>query len=98
MRRGFGARQLIFLTDVEGVLDGSKRILPALTPAESRELIASGVAAGGMQAKLNAALAALEGGVEQVRIAPGGAEDALERVLAGEEIGTRMLAREAQAA
>ena len=24
----FGARQLIFLTDVEGVLDGSKRILP----------------------------------------------------------------------
>ena len=76
----------------------SKRILPALTPAESRELIASGVAAGGMQAKLNAALAAMEGGVEQVRIAPGGVEDALERILAGEEIGTRMLAREAQAA
>ncbi len=94
----FGAGQLIFLTDVEGVLDGSKRVLPALTPAESRELIASGVAAGGMQAKLNAALAAIEGGVEQVRIAPGGVEDALERVLAGEEIGTRMLAREAQAA
>jgi acetylglutamate kinase len=94
----FGARQLIFLTDVEGVLDGSKRILPALTPTESRELIASGVAAGGMQAKLNAALAALEGGVEQVRIAPGGVENALERALSGEEIGTRMLAREAQAA
>ena len=94
----FGARQLIFLTDVEGVLDASKRILPALTQAESRELIASGVAAGGMQAKLNAALAALEGGVEQVRIAPGAAENALRRALAGEEIGTQMLAREAQAA
>jgi acetylglutamate kinase len=61
-------------------------------------LIASGVAAGGMQAKLNAALAALEGGVEQVRIAPGAAENSLHRILAGEEIGTRMLAREAQAA
>jgi acetylglutamate kinase len=94
----FGARQLIFLTDVEGVLDASKRVFPALTPAESQELIASGVAAGGMQAKLNAALAALEGGVEQVRIAPGAVENALERVLAGEEIGTQMLAREAQAA
>jgi acetylglutamate kinase len=94
----FGARQLIFLTDVEGVLDASKRILPALTPEESRELIASGVAAGGMQAKLNAALAALDGGVEQVRIAPGAAENALCRALAGDEIGTQMLAREAQAA
>jgi acetylglutamate kinase len=94
----FGARQLIFLTDVEGVLDETKRILPSLTAAESRGLIASGVAAGGMQAKIEAALAALEGGVEQVRIAPGGLENALDRVLAGEEIGTRMLAREAQAA
>ena len=94
----FGARQLIFLTDVEGVLDASRHILPALTPSASRELIASGVAAGGMQAKLNAAMAALEGGVEQVRIAPGAAESALERALAGEEIGTQMLAREAQAA
>jgi acetylglutamate kinase len=94
----FGARQLIFLTDVEGVLDGSKRVLPALTTSESRELIESGVAAGGMQAKLNAALAAIESGVDQVRIAPGGADNALDRILAGEEIGTRMLAREAQAA
>ncbi len=94
----FGARQLIFLTDVEGVLDGSKRVLASLTASESNELIASGVAAGGMQAKLNAALAALDGGVEQVRIAPGAAENSLDRILGGEEIGTRMLAREAQAA
>ncbi len=94
----FGATQLIFLTDVEGVLDGAKRILRSLTASASEELIASGVAAGGMQAKLNAALAALEGGVDQVRIAPGAAENALERILAGEEIGTRMMLREAQAA
>jgi acetylglutamate kinase len=94
----FGATQLIFLTDVEGVLDGAKRVLPALTAAGSQELIASGVAAGGMQAKLNAALAALEGGVGAVRIAPGTAENALERLLAGEELGTRMVAGEAQVA
>ena len=51
-----------------------------------------------MQAKLNAALAALEAGVEQVRIAPGGAKNALARALAGEEIGTKMELREEQAA
>ena len=86
----FGARQLIFLTDVEGVLDGAGRVRPVLTVAESRRLIADGVATGGMQAKLEAALAALTGGVEQVRIAPGAAEGVLERVLAGGGIGTRM--------
>ena len=87
----FGAERLVFLTDVDGVLDGEKRIRRALTAAESRELIADGVATGGMQAKLNAALDALAGGVERVRIAPGAAPNVLARVLAGEEIGTEMI-------
>jgi len=94
---GFGAKQLIFLTDVEGVLDASKQIRRTLTALQSRQLIADGIATGGMQAKLNAALAALAAGVEQVRIAPGAAENALARALAGEEIGTKM-ALEEQAA
>ena len=87
----FGADQLVFLTDVDGVLDAAKQVRPILTAAESRALIADGVATGGMQAKLNAALAALEGGVGQVRIAPGAAERVLDRILAGEPIGTRMV-------
>ena len=33
---GFGARQLIFLTDVEGVLDGNKQLCLLLTAADSR--------------------------------------------------------------
>jgi acetylglutamate kinase len=98
----FGARRLIFLTDVEGVLDGSGRVRPVLTAAESRRLIAEGVATGGMQAKLEAALAALAGGVEQVRIAPGAADGVLERVLAGGGVpsgpGTRMAPGEAATA
>jgi acetylglutamate kinase len=89
------AEQLIFLTDVEGVMDGSKRVLPCLTGAESRALVAEGVASGGMQAKLNAAIAALESGVDQVRIAPGGMPEVLDRILAGEPIGTRMVLKEA---
>jgi glutamate 5-kinase len=51
-----------------------------------------------MQAKLNAALAALTAGVEQILIAPGAAENALARALAGEEIGTRMAQHEEQMA
>jgi acetylglutamate kinase len=87
----FGAEQLVFLTDVEGVRDGGGQVRPVLTAADSRSLIAGGVATGGMQAKLNAALAALEGGVGQVRIAPGMAQRVVDRVLSGEEIGTRMV-------
>jgi acetylglutamate kinase len=94
----FGARQLIFLTDVEGVLDGQKRVLVSLTASASHELIASGIAAGGMQAKLDAALSALENGVQQVRIAPGASENVLERILAGEQVGTKMMLDEVQAA
>ena len=93
----FGAAQLIFLTDVEGVLDGAGRVRPVPSAAESQRLIAGGVATGGMQAKLNAALAALDGGVEQVRIAPGAAEGVLDQVLAGGDIGTRMVLSEVHA-
>ena len=94
----FGAERLIFLTDVEGVLDGEKRLRRMLTAAESRDLIARGVATGGMQAKLNAALDALAGGVAGVRIAPGAAPDVLARVLNGEQIGTEITLGEAMTA
>ena len=88
----FGAEQLVFLTDVEGVMDAARQVRGVLTAAESEALIAAGIATGGMQAKLNAALAALKGGVAAVRIAPGAAPRILERVLAGEAVGTRMVA------
>jgi acetylglutamate kinase len=87
----FGAGQLIFLTDVEGVMDAKKQIQPLLNALASRQLIDAGVATGGMQAKLNAALNALEAGVAQVRIAPGATANILDRILAGEEIGTKMV-------
>ena len=87
----FGAQQLIFLTDVEGVLDAARQVRPLLTAGESEQLISTGVATGGMQAKLEAALAAVRGGVEQVRIASGAATNVLDRLLDGEKIGTRMV-------
>ncbi len=91
----FGARQLLFLTDVAGVLDAGQRVRAVVCAGEIAQLISGGIATGGMQAKLNAALAALEGGVEQVRIAPGAAAGVIERILAGEDLGTRVVASEA---
>jgi acetylglutamate kinase len=71
-------------------MDGSHQVRPVLTADEARALLASGVASGGMQAKLNAALAALEAGIAEVRIAPGGTEGVLMRILQGEALGTRL--------
>lgn len=84
----FGADRLIFLTDVAGVLDAGKSLLPRLTMARSEALIAAGVATGGMLAKLNAATGALRQGVPQVRICAGAADDVLVRILGGEDLGT----------
>jgi acetylglutamate kinase len=87
----FGASSLIFLTDVDGVLDGERRILRSLTAAEADCLIAGGIATGGMLAKLNAASAALRAGVGEVRIAPGALDGVLNKLLDGTEVGTRMV-------
>jgi acetylglutamate kinase len=59
-----------------------------LTRQQSADLIASGVATGGMLAKLRAVDAAIEGGVREVRIALGSEPGVIERVLAGEDLGT----------
>jgi acetylglutamate kinase len=88
---GFGAGKLIFLTDVEGVRDAAGQIKDTLTSAEALDLIRHGVATGGMQAKLEAALAALEQGVEEVTIAPGARAGIVASLLAGEQAGTRLI-------
>jgi acetylglutamate kinase len=63
-----GAAELFFMADVPGVLDDAKRAIPALDPGAAAWLVASGTAAGGMAAKLEAARRALAGGVGRVRI------------------------------
>lgn len=67
----FRVETLLFLTDVDGVRGADGQILPALSAAECAQLIADGVATGGMQAKLNAAVDAIGRGIARVVIAPG---------------------------
>jgi acetylglutamate kinase len=70
------ADQLIYLTDVAGVLEG-ERVLPAIACREIEGLVQSRIVSGGMVLKLEAAKRALEGGVREVRIVGGGSPDAI---------------------
>jgi len=70
------ADQLIYLTDVPGVLDGEK-VLSTITCEEVERLVQCHVVSGGMVLKLEAAKRAIEGHVREVRIVGGTAKDAL---------------------
>ena len=58
---GLGARQLVLMTDVDGVRDKSGTNLDTISPDEAEALIDDGTIAGGMVPKVNAALSALAG-------------------------------------
>jgi acetylglutamate kinase len=89
---GIGARQLVLLTDVDGVRDAEGRRLDTLTVAEAETLIDSGVIAGGMVPKIRAALAALAWDGAEAVIADASADRALERALTDPTFGTRLTA------
>jgi len=87
----FKAEKLLFLTDVDGVRNASGAVEPRLTIAQARALIEQGVATGGMQAKLEAATAALAQGVGQVVIAPGAAAGIVKQLLESQPRGTTLV-------
>jgi acetylglutamate kinase len=65
------AKRLLLLTDVPGVLDKDKKLLPELTVAQCRALIADGTITGGMIPKIETCIYAIEQGVEAVVILDG---------------------------
>lgn len=72
------ASDLLFVSDVAGVMkDGTS--VSMLAPEDAQRLIEDGTVHGGMAAKLQAALAAVEGGVERVRISDIAAIEQLDR-------------------
>ena len=88
----FGADKLLFLTDVAGVCDAQMRVYPQLTVSHCQELIDGGVATGGMRAKLESAMDALRRGVGQIVIAPGMQPGVLRQLMAGDAVGTLLMA------
>ncbi len=65
------AARFLLLTDVPGVLDAKEQLMPELTAAEARSLIASGIVSGGMTPKVETCLDAVAGGVEAAVIVDG---------------------------
>ena len=57
-----GASRLIMLTDVEGVLDASGKLIPRLSIGQARQLISSGVINGGMIPKVETCIEAVNSG------------------------------------
>ncbi len=72
------ASDLLFVSDVAGVLVNGEP-LGIIGSDDAQRLIDDGTAQGGMSAKLQAALAALKGGVERVRISDIAAIEHLDR-------------------
>jgi acetylglutamate kinase len=91
---GLGARQLVLLTDVDGVRDATGRKLATLTADEAEALIADGTIGGGMVPKVRAALSALAWDGSTAIIADSAAEQALTRALEDPDSGTRLTAGE----
>ncbi len=66
-----GAKRLLFLTDVPGVLDKNKQLIKELRVDDIRGLIADGTITGGMIPKVETCIYAIEQGVEGVVILDG---------------------------
>jgi acetylglutamate kinase len=65
------ATRLIMLTDVPGVLDKDKRLIPALTIAQAEQAIADGTITGGMIPKVECCVDAVRQGVRGAVILDG---------------------------
>lgn len=89
-----GVEQMVVVTDVPGIMktvDGEKRVLPVVSVAEIEEMIATGDIYGGMIPKVRAAIACIQGKVQEVVIVNGAEPNVLSKVLKGTGIGTRIV-------
>lgn len=86
------AAELVLMTDVPGVLNGSGRVVPELAREQIDAMIASGEIGGGMIPKVRAALETARALKAPVRIMPGNDPEALSRWAGGQDVGTRILA------
>ena len=87
--RALGVGQLIFLTDVDGLMDASGAVLTELDATKAGALRADGTISGGMIPKVDACFRAAEVGVAAF-IANGTIPHTVQRIVSGEDVGTRI--------
>ncbi len=86
------AEKLIMLTDVDGVLDGSGKLIPDIKSGEVEDLIKSGVIKGGMIPKVRNAVEAIRHGVKKCHIIDGRIPHAvLLEIFTPEGVGTEIV-------
>ncbi|MEK9660738.1 MAG: acetylglutamate kinase [Alphaproteobacteria bacterium] len=66
-----GATKLLMLTDVAGVLNKDKKLIPSLTAKDALVLMGDGTISGGMIPKVETCLDAVRGGVQAAHILDG---------------------------
>jgi acetylglutamate kinase len=92
---GIGARQLVLMTDVDGIHDAAGERLATMTADEAETLIADGVIKGGMVPKIRAALQAVNWPGAEAVICDARDPQALSRALHDSAFGTRITAARA---
>ena len=77
MAGALSARRLIYLSDVDGVLDKDQQLVTSINAASIDQMIKDGSISGGMIPKIEYALDALNNGVEKVQLINGTKRHAL---------------------
>jgi acetylglutamate kinase len=84
-----GAARLLMLTDVAGVLDREKRLIPELSLRDCERLMTDGTISGGMIPKIETCMAAVQGGVSGAVVLDGRVPHAvLQELLTDSGLGT----------
>lgn len=89
--KAIGAKRLVLLTDVPGILGGDGKVIPEVNAAAIEALIETGVVKGGMIPKVRAALAAAESTRAPVTVLNGNDPGMVVAWAGGAAAGTRIV-------
>ena len=93
-----GAKRLVLLTDVSGVLDKDKTLISSLDIKEASQAMADGVLVGGMIPKVSCCMEAVDAGVEKAHILDGRVENCIIlELFTRSGIGTEIVCKRCQA-
>ena len=92
--QALGAKRLILLTDVAGVLDAEGKLIESMDLKEASLAIETGIAKGGMIPKLTCCMEAVQSGVEKAHVIDGRVENSLIlELFTREGVGTEVYLR-----
>jgi acetylglutamate kinase len=69
--KALNSRRLLLMTNVEGVYDKNKKLIPEITASEANKMIDEGIIVSGMIPKINTCIDSVNNGVKGVVIIDG---------------------------